>query len=271
MGSQGFTEHERRATSASGWLLRCQGTLLACVITLVVSLVLGQGAAGSGDAPSLVVQLQSLSLEAFFAAHLYHGSGLHLLGSLLFLGLVGSALEERWGTARFLVFYLLSAWGTSLVTLVTQVFLDEPGPACGSGGVVLALLAVVGRELPRKRLLGSLPPLASLVWIAIPTVSIGLVLLRLEGPGYFLLPQLAGAPLGLLLRGGGGWIVKVRSDWLEDRARSERARLVEIHARVDRLLAKISATGIASLSRQERSFLRAASKHYRLDPSPEKR
>jgi len=52
---------------------------------------------------------RNLILSAFV-----HDGWIHVVGNMLFLWLVGSVLEDRWGRAAFLAFYLLSAAAATL-------------------------------------------------------------------------------------------------------------------------------------------------------------
>ena len=82
---------------------------------------------------------------------LVHGSILHLAFNMYFLYLVGPLVEQLYGSARFLVLYVLTAATASLAS-----FLLGPGPSVGASGALFGLCGVllVGRALHRPVLQG---------------------------------------------------------------------------------------------------------------------
>ena len=82
---------------------------------------------------------------------LVHGSILHLAFNMYFLYLVGPLVEQLYGSARFLVLYVLTAATASLAS-----FLLGAGPSVGASGALFGLCGVllVGRALHRPVLQG---------------------------------------------------------------------------------------------------------------------
>jgi len=82
---------------------------------------------------------------------LVHGSLLHLGFNMYFLYLVGPLVEQVYGSARFLLLYVLTAATASLAS-----FLLGPGPSVGASGALFGLCGVllVGRALHRPALQG---------------------------------------------------------------------------------------------------------------------
>lgn len=67
-----------------------------------------------------------------------HAGWLHLIGNMLFLWLAGSALEDRYGRARFAGFYVI---GAALSTLAFEVAYSGPGTTLvGASGAVSACM-----------------------------------------------------------------------------------------------------------------------------------
>lgn len=67
-----------------------------------------------------------------------HDGWIHLIGNMLFLWLVGSALEDRWGRAKFVAFYLV---GAVLSTLCFEmVYTGPPTVLVGASGAVSAAM-----------------------------------------------------------------------------------------------------------------------------------
>lgn len=247
-----------------GTRLRHQAVWTLVVVSAVISLV---GWSLSGLEAELVLSTGSPTLKAFLLSHLYYGNPIHLAVSLTALVCLGGVLESRWGSPRFLTFYGLTAWGSSLVTLLAGTSLAEPGQSCGALGVDLGLLVVAGALYPEVLLCRYLPPLKHLAWLLIflTGAALALVSTRTTGPASFLLPQVSGVPLGLLFLE----LDPVILAWLaRRRARREeeaRRQVQRIRLHVDSLLEKISRQGRNSLTREEERFLHKASKHYRRD------
>ncbi len=207
------------------------------------------------------------SFESVLASHLYHTSGLQLIVNLLVVVCLGRLLESRWGTPRFLVFYFVCSWGGTVATLASGGWFGG-GYSCGSSSLALGSLVATGVLFPDVRW-GSLPRVRYLVWSAIFLGGAGLYLIEtpISAAGVelrpILLPQLAGVPLAL----GFTWALPRYEQWLLlRRERSEemhRRNVREIRRQVDHLLDKISAHGYDSLSGDELTFLRDASKHFR--------
>ena len=83
---------------------------------------------------------------------LVHGSLLHLAFNMYFLYLVGPLVEQVYGSARFLLLYLLTAATASLASYL----LGGPGASVGASGALFGLCGVllVGRALHRPVLQG---------------------------------------------------------------------------------------------------------------------
>jgi rhomboid protease GluP len=83
---------------------------------------------------------------------LVHGSILHVAFNMYFLYLVGPLVEQLYGSARFLLLYLLTAATASLASYL----LGGPGPSVGASGALFGLcgVLVVGRMLHRPVLQG---------------------------------------------------------------------------------------------------------------------
>lgn len=67
-----------------------------------------------------------------------HDGWIHLIGNMLFLWLVGSALEDRWGRAKFVAFYLVGAVAATLCFEMT--YTGPPTVLVGASGAVSAAM-----------------------------------------------------------------------------------------------------------------------------------
>ena len=83
---------------------------------------------------------------------LVHASILHLAFNMYFLFLVGPLVEQLYGTARFLVLYVLTAATASLASYL----IGGPGPSVGASGALFGLCGVllIARVLHRPVLQG---------------------------------------------------------------------------------------------------------------------
>ena len=100
----------------------------------------GQGCAGPGAGPTYLTP---------FTAMFMHGGLLHLGGNMLFLWIFGNNVEDRMGSARYLVFYLLAG----LAALGLQVAIDPSSkvPTLGASGAIAGVLGAYIVLYPRAR------------------------------------------------------------------------------------------------------------------------
>ena len=215
----------------------------------------------------------SLVLHCFF-----HPQPLHLVAVTIALLWAGRLLEARWGSLRFAIFYVLISISSALVGVfileIGNVMNPERAPELqhpialfGGGAVAMACLAVASKVEPDRSLLHWISS-HYLFWIFIVLGATGLVVLETEvfdesNPRLFLLPQLSGLPFGLIFQWALPRIDDMLESWAAARRRAAERELVKMRIRVDQLLDKINVDGLDSLSSEERSFLRQASKHYK--------
>lgn len=74
-----------------------------------------------------------------------HGGFTHLAFNMLALWMFGSELEQIWGSARFVTYYLLSGIGGGILHLVI-----EPGTAVGASGAIMGVLVGFGMMFPDR-------------------------------------------------------------------------------------------------------------------------
>ncbi len=219
-----------------------------------------------------LLRVDAPTFEGFLTSHLVHLDGVHLIVNCLLILVLGTVLESRWGSSRFVLFYLLCAWGGTTATIVVGQLLEVHGYSCGASSIALGCLLGVGYSFPHDRIWRWLPANKYLVWIAVFVGAALLAEMQIRagdggglGPPY-LLPQTIGVPLALVF-----FAFLPRLDAWNDARRErlveeQRARVLQIRERVDELLEKISTEGYGSLSPKELSFLRRASKHFSDDP-----
>jgi len=80
-----------------------------------------------------------------------HGSLFHLLGNMLYLWIFGNNIEDRLGTARFILFYFLSGLGASLVHILFNF--NSTTPVIGASGAIAGILGAYLILFPNARVL----------------------------------------------------------------------------------------------------------------------
>jgi membrane associated rhomboid family serine protease len=238
---------------------------LACGACLVIWLVaLGsQGPIMRDTALGkwMVFRAGHFDLTSFLVHPFFHENWIHLLVNVAAIWFAGWTLEERWGSWRFLLFYLASGLLGGLAVYLVGLSRQQSGAAIpegyayGASAVALACLTAYSVGVEDRPALGYLSR-RYLIWTVMILGCAALVFLRLT-------PQTLGIAVGAGLycaaprwwnQSGGG---------RTKRQALPREKVSTLRLQVDQLLEKISRQGMQSLSRQEKSFLRNASKHFR--------
>lgn len=103
-----------------------------------------------------------------FTSMFMHGGWAHLLSNMLALYIFGDNVEDRMGSGRYLVFYLLSGTAAALA----HVFFNplSPLPTVGASGAISGVLAAYLLFFPTARVI-TLIPLFFLPWfVEIPAL-----------------------------------------------------------------------------------------------------
>lgn len=88
-------------------------------------------------------------LTTFVTSMFLHGGWLHLIGNMWFLWVFGSHIEDAMGSAKFLVFYLISGVASAAVQFVTS--LGSPVPTIGASGAIAGVMGAFLILYPRVR------------------------------------------------------------------------------------------------------------------------
>ncbi len=136
-----------------------------------------------------------------------HGGWAHLLGNMLYLFIFGDNLENRLGSVRYLLFYLLCGIVASLSHVFSTFFMQQNSltPSLGASGAISGVLGAYMFLFPRKKvysfLLGFILPVPAFValglWIFFQIIN-GLGMLGGEG-GIAYAAHIGGFLCGLLL------------------------------------------------------------------------
>jgi len=88
-----------------------------------------------------------LELRQFFSAMFLHGSWWHLIGNMVFLWVFGNAVNDRFGQAGYLAFYLAGG----VLSGLGYVLLSGHLPVLGASGAISAVTGAYLVLLPRVR------------------------------------------------------------------------------------------------------------------------
>jgi membrane associated rhomboid family serine protease len=91
-----------------------------------------------------------LRLTSFVTSMFLHGGWLHLIGNMWFLWVFGSHIEDAMGSAKFLIFYLISGIASALVQTFTS--LGSPVPTIGASGAIAGVMGAFLILYPRVRI-----------------------------------------------------------------------------------------------------------------------
>lgn len=111
---------------------------------------------GSALAPLLVLQpLGNGFFPTQLVSYLFlHADLSHIIFNMFALWIFGQALENLWGTRRFLMFYFLTGIGAGLI----HMFLTG-GSAIGASGAVFGILLGFGMMFPDRYIVLLFPPI----------------------------------------------------------------------------------------------------------------
>lgn len=119
------------------------------------------------DQPALLLQ-NPLPLFTLFSHMFLHGGWLHLLSNMWTLYIFGDNVEDRMGSGRYLLFYLLGGLAAGL--LQAAINPDSNVPAIGASGAIAGVLGAYFLLYPHSRVI-SLVPFFFLPWfIEIPAI-----------------------------------------------------------------------------------------------------
>ena len=201
-----------------------------------------------------------------------HGGIWHVAFNAMGLFFFGPALEERWGTPRFLGFFL--GTGVAGGILATLIMPHSMNPIIGCSGSVYGILAASAMLYPDAiiYLWMIIPIKAKWLVIGMGVYEVGALLLRRPGDYVSHEAHIGGMIAGTIfvLFTEQYFIYRVKRwynqrkydrDW--NRREREREQMNDLKGEVDKMLDKVNKNGLDSLSAQERRWLDEASKKLR--------
>ncbi len=210
----------------------------------------------------------------YVTSQFLHGGFWHIALNMLGVYMLGTPLERSWGSRRFLTFYLSCgvASGLAFVLIGWLAGLPSAMPIIGASGGVFGLILACAVLFPQFYLILIFFPVPIRLAAALIFGAMVLFVLQAVGAGS------PGAAMSHVAHLGGAiaaavwiWVVprvslraklgpdgRGRGRWQRKLARQRRQQ-----AEVDRILDKIRARGIDSLSRRDKRRLRRASQRQR--------
>jgi membrane associated rhomboid family serine protease len=279
---------DRRITPWVGRLLAINAVVLLLQETIFTSESLGQ----------LLSFDSSLALQRPWTLITYmfvHGGVFHLAANSLALFVFGPPVERRFGSPTFMAYYMLCGIGAALFSLALHTFGLSLEPFVGASGAILGVAYGFSRLFPDAQMLVfPIPVPIKAKWLILILAAfdvVGLLFLRdgiahsahlgglLTGVAYFVVRGI-GRPIDTLplpsirprvpvvARGGSGTgqqplITTTTGAAAPGQPSRDRQRGIEEAVEIDRVLDKISATGIGSLTADEHRFLDAVARRRR--------
>ena len=195
-----------------------------------------------------------------------HASTMHLLWNMIFLYFFGAMLEKNFGSKRFLIFYLVCGMAGGIVyPVLVGIGLLAAAPLVGASGAIFGVIVGAAILYPKTRVLLAFVFPVSLAVIAGLFIGISVLnFFRGDNAGGDC-AHLAGALCGFLYIKGRPWLegraMQQKKGAWQRRIQNER----QFQAEVDRILDKVHASGVNSLTRREKSILREATQREQQD------
>ncbi|MBL8840452.1 MAG: rhomboid family intramembrane serine protease [Planctomycetes bacterium] len=189
---------------------------------------------------------------------------MHLVLNMFVLWFLGRELESRLGRGPFMTLFFGSALVGAVAHLVVSAQQGDDRPLIGASGGLYGLIFFIARETPDRTFLFYFFRIPAKV-LALLLVAFSLHPLLFEGfaGGVAHLCHLGGALFGFLWCrhrfDALSWWGTLREQRAQQRAATAARDEAADDAEMDRLLAKIHASGMNSLTERERQFLRARS------------
>jgi membrane associated rhomboid family serine protease len=116
------------------------------------------------DTPNFVdgpIGLQQVPQFQFWQLITYaflHAGLLHLFFNMFALWMFGTAMEQVWGSRRFLTYFLVCIVGAAVAQLIVTSGSDTIHPTVGASGGVFGILLAFGMRFPNQYILLLIPP-----------------------------------------------------------------------------------------------------------------
>jgi membrane associated rhomboid family serine protease len=121
-----------------------------------------------GFIPAQFSFLNPISYLPIFTSMFMHGGWFHIISNMWILFIFGDNVEDRMGSLRYLVFYLLGGVAAALLHVFVQP--TSTIPVVGASGAIAAVMGAYFLLFPRARVI-SLVPIFVFAWfVQVPAV-----------------------------------------------------------------------------------------------------
>lgn len=189
------------------------------------------------------------------------GGFFHVLFNMIVLYFFGPLMEHRWGSKRFLKFYLFAgAAGGIVYTLLVITGILDARPMVGASGGIYGLLGAAAILFPRMQvfLFGLIPMTMRTVAILAVVISLLRYLGGINAGGEA--AHLTGIAVGVLYVLYQPWLTTLRMQKNKGRWKQKIQNERSFAGEVDRILEKIHQEGLDSLTEPEKETLREATR-----------
>ncbi|SMO75683.1 rhomboid family intramembrane serine protease [Gracilimonas mengyeensis] len=131
------------------------------LVFLATVSIFGGGFTGFGEMVFPYLALFPIGSGNFFpwqlVTYMFLHAGIgHIFFNLFALWIFGQAIEQLWGSKRFLIYYLLTGIGAALI----HMWIGGGGaPTIGASGAVFGILLAFGMMFPDKYIMLLIPPI----------------------------------------------------------------------------------------------------------------
>jgi membrane associated rhomboid family serine protease len=183
------------------------GLIVLNVLFFLVELSGGEGFIQQWSVvPRRLLANPGSDFPTIFTSMFMHGGWLHLLGNMLYLWIFGDNVEDRFGHAKFLVFYLLCGVAATFAQVLVSSSSNVPnlGASGAIAGVLGAYIVMFPRGQVRVMMGRGIIPMPALVvigfWIVLQFISgIGSISQAADTGGVAYLAHIGGFIAGLVL------------------------------------------------------------------------
>jgi membrane associated rhomboid family serine protease len=140
-----------RSFPAVNWLIIIVNAVVFFFMLSMPTAQLNQFITTWGLVPANINPANPLTFLPFLTHMFIHGGWLHIISNLWVLFIFGDNVEDRLGSGRYLIFYLLG--GIAAGTLQVVMSPGSTAPAIGASGAIAAVLGAYFLFYPRARVL----------------------------------------------------------------------------------------------------------------------
>ncbi|HON07394.1 MAG TPA: rhomboid family intramembrane serine protease [Verrucomicrobiota bacterium] len=116
---------------------------------------------------SNLFNLQEQVLPFIFSMFI-HGGWTHLIGNMWTLWVFGDNVEDKLGSFRFLIFYIIGGVAAAIMHILTNA--DSPIPTIGASGAVASVMGAYFRFFPGAKIMTMIPPFIFGPFFKIPAI-----------------------------------------------------------------------------------------------------